>query len=184
MSLLSFISLPKELDWEDKPLFSDKYKIFFLTLGEHFWDDDLYFQDGSFKNRFVYQFFMKAPDLYYEERGEIVSRYSDRLKLLKNLSHEEYDNNADVKAMKEELEKYYVLGRRERRKFLKSFINDMIDIGEFVEIYCVCESSRNQENILYATPKTQSTTNLEELIDLLGHPEIKQDHKLTIYKTT
>jgi len=141
--------------------------------------------EGSFKNSFVYGFYLDVIDCGKRswKLSEIIRDFSEKGLPL--------DDEDVFKKICEEVEKHYPIkeAHRKNRQILYDFIDRNLHPGEFAEIYSVWLEG-TQEIYRFGLPKTEVKMNLQDLLtdrydDLFRSPEAditETRHKRTIFK--
>jgi len=128
---------------------------------------DALFND-CFKNSYIYEFNVQLPNEYSRWRTELIKKKLD------GLSDEKY---------KIESEKFVVESWLCTQQSKYNFINNYLNISEFVEIYTAWH---DHENFDFAPPISEYAMNLEELLNVPMPTKTslywKDRHKVTIYK--
>ncbi|MCL2400595.1 MAG: hypothetical protein FWC91_12730 [Defluviitaleaceae bacterium] len=173
MSIIKYISFPRELE----PFYllgpKGQEEKFGIDISKPTpWEIDIFIMDkrdavfnDCFKNSFIYGYSLILSEDYYDQRNAISQ---------KNLENE---------TKRQELELLHQKGLNLRDQTLYNFLNKILSLGEFVEIYTTWH---DHINFNFGPPTTERTMSLEEILTTTAQedaPDFDTSRKLTICKT-
>lgn len=133
--------------------------------------------DNCFINEFVYKVFIVGiTDEHKDQKEKIVKKY---------LNQEKITGFLDNEGMNQELRKFWEIESATHRQILHDFIDNNIEVGEFVEKYTAWDDHKGS---IFRHPTIEESVTLQEFLvnsELTGSRNIGLDdsHKLTIHKT-